>query len=758
MTTTWDGKNRRNMWRRMKIRYKFPILVAVPTLAVLIAVSTLSFLKARSALSEQRSFSFEQLFEKQSEALSIWLATAHRDVQGLAVGKATQDAIMAFGDGWTALEGDPTQTLQRLYITENIHPAGEKDQLMAANDGSVWSAAHGEYHPGFRSLQVLGGYYDLFLFDLDGNLIYSVFKESDFATNFRNGRYAESGLGMAFKTAVALPAGQTYMTDFAPYAPSFGAPAKFVATPVFDPLGNRIGVVALQLAVDQIGQILSDSPVLGETGQIYAVAEDGTARSMSLKTGGHEIFDQLPNLPQIMSARNEEETKLYGVTGLSGEEVVAYTKVIEIFDEKWRLVLEQDLKEANAQINDLLFLAAIQTGIVFVIIICLGYGIANTLTRRIVRLANSVNGLSDGDLESIVSETKTGDELGDIARALENFKNDLAAGKRAIDAQRQSAETQSQVMEKIGKALAALSEGALDCAIKDRFPEEFEVLRNNFNETLSALSGIVRNLQINAQQINVDAQKLSDGTASLSQRTENQAATLEETVAAMHEIGNSVTKTAAGAREIVNAIDSTRLEAERGEEVGTQAVTAMKTIEESSKQIGNIVQLMDDIAFQTNLLALNAGVEAARAGDAGRGFAVVASEVRALAQRSSDGASEIRRLIVGSNEEIEHGVKLVSDMGSAIEEVLTGVNKVANHIKEIANSAEEQATGLSEINVGIDMLDKVTQQNAAMVDESAASSRKLQAKAGEMQRLAAHFHGSGLQTASEMSEQFALAG
>ena len=141
MTTTWDGKNRRNMWRRMKIRYKFPILVAVPTLAVLIAVSTLSFLKARSALNEQRSFSFEQLFEKQSEALSVWIATAHRDVQGLAVGKATQDAIMAFGDGWTALEGDPTQTLQCLYITENTHPAGEKDQLMAANDGSAWSAA-----------------------------------------------------------------------------------------------------------------------------------------------------------------------------------------------------------------------------------------------------------------------------------------------------------------------------------------------------------------------------------------------------------------------------------------------------------------------------------------------------------------------------------------------------------------------------------------------------------------------------------------
>lgn len=754
----WNGKNRRSRWRRLKIRYKFPLVVAVPTLVLMITASAISFVKANAALGEQRSAAFTQLLEKQSKALGAWIETAHRDVEVLATGKATQDAITAFSDGWQALDGDPQQSLQRLYISENRNPTGQKDRLLDAEDGSDWSGVHAEFHTGFQSFQVLGGYYDLFLFDLEGNLIYSVFKEADFATNFRSGAYAGSDLGAAFKSAATLPKGQTSMTDFAPYAPSSDAPAKFVATPVFDDTGNRIGVVALQLAVEEIGQIISSSPILGQTGQIYAVGQDGTARSKSLDGGGYDVFDALPDLPQIRAARNNEETKLYGVVGLSGEKVVSYTKVAEIFGTTWRLVLEQDQAEANVQANNLLYLAIIQAVIVFIIIAFLGYAIASTLTRRIVRLADSVNGLSDGDLESIVSETKTGDELGDIARALENFKNDLAAGQEAINAQKRSAEIQKGVMDELGHALGQLSKGALDCAIKNAFPEEFEVLRRNFNETLSALTGIVRNLQLNAQQINVDAQKLSDGTTSLSQRTENQAATLEETVAAMHEIGGSVTKTATGAREIVVAIDSTREEAERGETVGLQAVDAMKTIEESSQQIGNIVQLMDDIAFQTNLLALNAGVEAARAGDAGRGFAVVASEVRALAQRSSDGASEIRRLIIGSNEGIGNGVKLVSDMGTAIEEVLSGVNKVASHIKEIANSAEEQATGLSEINLGIDMLDKVTQQNAAMVDESAASSRELQEKAGEMQRLAAHFHGGDPHMGANASEPFALAG
>lgn len=757
MNQTWQGKNRRNRWLRMKIRHRFPIMVAVPTLAVMIVVSALSFLKARSALEEQQAFAFTQLLDQRAEALSTWIATADRDVVMLATGKATQDAIRAFGSAWAAVSDNPEQTLQQLYISQNRYPVGQKDNLLDAEDGSDWSAAHGAYHAGFRSFQVLGGYYDLFLFDLDGNLIYSVFKEPDFATNFLSGRYAGTGLGTAFRNASTLPQGEIELTDFAAYAPSNGAPAKFVAAPVFDAGGNRIGVVALQLPIDQIAEVLSASPILGETGQIYAVGQNGAAMSDSLREGGHGVFDQLPDLPQIRAARDEQETMLYGVIGLSGERVVSYTKITEILGTKWRLVLEQDLKEANAQINNLLFIAVIQAVIVLFVITVLGYLIAGTLTRRIVRLSTSVNGLSQGDLDSIVAETKTGDELGDIARALESFKNDLAAGREAINAQKHSAAVQSEVMQQIGQALAQLSEGALDCAITNAFPEEFELLRQNFNETVAALGTIVGNLQTNAQQINVDAQKLSDGTASLAQRTENQAATLEETVAAMHEIGNSVKTTAAGARKIVAAVDSTRIEAERGEEVGMQAVQAMKTIEESSKQIGNIVQLMDDIAFQTNLLALNAGVEAARAGDAGRGFAVVASEVRALAQRSSDGASEIRRLIVGSNQEIGHGVKLVSEMGSAIGEVLTGVNTVATYINDIATSAEEQATGLSEINIGIDMLDRVTQQNAAMVDESAAASRELQTKAGEMQRLAGHFRGRDLQNDNTGFQRFAIA-
>ncbi|WP_411891765.1 methyl-accepting chemotaxis protein [Yoonia sp. SDW83-1] len=214
----------------------------------------------------------------------------------------------------------------------------------------------------------------------------------------------------------------------------------------------------------------------------------------------------------------------------------------------------------------------------------------------------------------------------------------------------------------------------------------------------------------------------------------------------MNEISASVNSTASGARGIVRAIDTARDQAKHGEDVRSHAVVTMKTIEDSSDQIGQIVQLMDDIAFQTNLLALNAGVEAARAGEAGRGFAVVASEVLALAQRSSESAAQIRDLIVNSNKNITHGVKLVADMGTAIEQVLDSVSEVSEHNRDIANGAEEQVTDLSEINSGILMLDKLTQETAAMVDESANSSQVLQQKADEMQSLVARFRHSQRRT------------
>jgi methyl-accepting chemotaxis protein len=742
MQEKWNGKNRRNAWRRLRLKYKMPILVGVPTLVLMIIVSISSFIAARTALDEQRDIAFQHLLDTKTAQLVDWLNNVQTDLELMAASNSTRESVIAFTEAWNALETDQPSTLQRLYIEDNPNPNGEKDALYDAKDGSTWSAAHAHFHGDFHNLQKARGYYDIFLFDRDGNLIYSVFKELDFATNFLNGPYKQSGLGEAYRGAANLPQGKVHSTGFEPYAPSFGAPAKFMSMPVFDEAGARIGVVALQLPVDKIVTVLAEIELLGETGEVYAVGEDGRARSGSIHEGGHEIMDELPDLPQIIAAKRGEDVFMSNVTGLSGEPVIAYTESFEHLGSNWHIVLEQDVAEAHNTSRALLSLMTIQTLVVMLVIAVLAFMIANSLTRRIFALSQSVDEIAKGNLSSIVAEAKTGDELGDIARAMTRFQSELADGKTAITDREQNAKAQQAVMDRLGNSLEKLANGALDCVLEDPFPESFEGLRHNFNKTVSELALIIEKLKSAAKLVDLDATNLNEGASQLSRRTENQAATLEETAAALDQISSGVTHAADGAQQIAKAIKAVQAQAETGERVGSQTLAAIDDIEASSKSIAAIVQLIDDIAFQTNLLALNAGVEAARAGEAGRGFSVVASEVRALSQRSSDSASQIRKLITESSVGVENGVKLANEMGQTIQDILESVAQVSDNIDSIANGAVEQASALTEINNGVNQLDRATQENAVMVEKSVSSSQALQAKAREMNDLVARFHGS----------------
>jgi methyl-accepting chemotaxis protein len=726
----------------MKLKYRMPILIGVPTLILMLAASVFSFQMARAELDVQRDRGFDQLLVDKTERLHDWLDSVQSDAQVLGRMNVTLMALQEFTNAWQDLEQDQQETLQRLYIEDNPFPTGEKHKFHAAEDGSRWSLAHNEFHADFRDFQLSGGYYDLFLFDLDGNLIYSVFKESDFATNFLTGAFADSGLGEVVRGASTLPEGGVYSTDFARYTPSLGAAAKFIGTPVMNDEGERIGVVALQVPVDEIGYIISETELLGETGQVYAVGIDGTARSNSIKEGGHSLLDPLPDLPQLRAAIAGESTQFHDVIGLSGERVVAITHAHAFEDMTWQLILEQDLSEAKNATDHLLHIAIIQTVIVMVIMAAIAAWVARALTNRITSLSDSVSIMTDGDTDTPVTEIKTGDELGDIARAIEKFRKQLSDGKLAIANQEIAAQAQSEVMQKLSTALQRLSEGALDCTLEAPFPSSYEELRHNFNRTVSELALIIDQLKPAARLIDRDANQMNKNADQLSQRTDQQAATLEHTATAMEQMSTSVRETAEGAQEIVRSIGSVQSQAEHGERVGKETFSAMTNIKTSADEIAQIVQLMDDIAFQTNLLALNAGVEAARAGDAGRGFSVVASEVRALSLRSSENASQIRELITKSADSVKRGVELANDMGEAIQNILGGVSQVSENIRTIASSAEEQAVGLTEMNTGITVLDKATQENASLAENTATSSRQLQQKAGEMNGLVSRFHGS----------------
>jgi methyl-accepting chemotaxis protein len=382
--------------------------------------------------------------------------------------------------------------------------------------------------------------------------------------------------------------------------------------------------------------------------------------------------------------------------------------------------------------------------------------ISRSVIRRLRRLNGAITGLAAGNLD--VEVPKGGrDELSDMALAVDTFKANAIAKQqleRETEAARITAEAERAAREAekaeearqaqatiaaLAEALDRLAHGDLLCRIDSPFAPDAEKLRTDFNAAVDKLKEIMLAVVASTQAIGSGTEELSGAADNLSRRTEQQAANLEETAAALDEITVTVKKATDGATTARDIVARAKDDAEKSGEVVRKAVDAMGGIEKSSRQIGQIIGAMDEIAFQTNLLALNAGVEAARAGEAGRGFAVVASEVRALAQRSAESAKEIKGIISASGAQVNEGVRLVGETGKSLERIIAQVAEINRMVCDIAAGAQEQSTGLNEVNTAINQMDQMTQQNAAMAEQSTAASQSLSQEAQRLSGLVGQF-------------------
>ncbi|MEY9325170.1 methyl-accepting chemotaxis protein [Sinorhizobium fredii] len=410
---------------------------------------------------------------------------------------------------------------------------------------------------------------------------------------------------------------------------------------------------------------------------------------------------------------------------------------------------------------------------------------ARAIARPIGRITGNMTVLAGGDLDVDVPFTARRDEIGEMARAVEVFKRngikvrELNAQEAALQAK--SADLQVSIGAVVSAAVAgdftrritktydnvdldrfaasvneliasvdrgiaetrrvvaALADGDLSETMRGEFQGAFGELQDNVNQTMANLRSVLGEVRSAIDTINGGAGEMRIASGDLSKRTEQQAASLEETSSALEEITAAVKSSTERALEASHMVDEARKSTEQSSAVVKDAVSAMGRIEEASGEIGQIINVIDEIAFQTNLLALNAGVEAARAGEAGKGFAVVAQEVRELAQRSANAAKDIKALISRSGEEVGAGVKLVTATGQALTLIEGHVVKVNEHVHSIATAAREQSTGLSEVSTAVNQMDQVTQQNAAMVEESTAATNRLADEAANLARLIARF-------------------
>ncbi len=967
---------------RISIRVKLPAIMVALTVVAIAVMGVQSFLTAREVTLTDARDRLAAVAEAQARAVEDLFRGIERDIVLVADHPSTRAALVEFTAAFAALE-DAERALQQGYIDDNPHPAGAKDRLLSAATGTAYDSIHERYHPQFDRLQDANGYYDVFLFDTAGTLVYSVFKERDFATNMRTGKWRDTGLARVFAGAVAAGASDLpVFDDFAPYGPSADAPASFIARPVFDEGGALLGVLAFQMPVDAINAKAQAVSGLGATGGAYLVGPDRLLRTDSLLTEENDILATRADVPAVAAALAGRS--VVAVEESAGVRILEAAFPLSVVGQPWAVVVQQDMDEITRPHVDLA-LGFLRNGALIVgATIVLALLTARSISKPLGMLGGAMQAIAGRRYDTVVPSTGRGDEIGAMARTLEAFRTSLAAAEglaretafkgagfevagapmmmtdtdltivyanaamsrlianrtadlraaapgfdgttllgksldffpfpngpmkdrlaageplpirekirvgdaflgllfdavhdregrhigyviewrdqtfqmrsevvlNALDAtqcrvemthegaikfanatfaglvgvdssalvgapgkkilaplpasgpaealweavaggtasfgmfrvrhggtqhliegslnpipdergrtagfllvgvdvtRREAAATeaevrrsameadQSRIVALLADGLGKLAAGDVTTRIPVDVPAEYEALRHDFNAAMEALEAALATVVKNAGAMRSEAAGIRSATGDLSRRTVEQAASLEETAAAIEELSVSVKSAAQSAGEASGIAATARSDAEAGGKVVDRAVAAMGALDASSREIARIVQVIDGIAFQTNLLALNAGVEAARAGDAGRGFAVVAAEVRALAQRCTEAASEIGTLIGSATEQVKSGVALVGETGTALRGIIRSVTDIASHVSAIAASASEQSSSLSEINAAMGQLDRTTQQNAAMVEQTTAASQLLDAEARALAELMERF-------------------
>ncbi len=521
--------------------------------------------------------------------------------------------------------------------------------------------------------------------------------------------------------------------------------------------GKFVGVVGVDSALDALSTEMAKLKPLG-VGYVALLSHNGNVVSHPDKAAlGKPLKDSGLDVTAWQNMIKNPE-KPFEIADKDGTPYLSVAVPVPLAaDATWFTVVSVPKAVVFAKVTSLAVTSIIIIAIAAGLMVAIGLFLANRMRKRLDTVIVATSEIARGKTDVDLSQSVHKDEIGEMARSLAVLRDaTIAKARLETEAERDRALTEAErreraeeaaererqtraAVEALAEGLNKLAEGDMTHRIDTAFAGSLDRLRHDFNVSVEKLQGALRSVGENANAIRAGSSEIRSASDDLAKRTEQQAASVEETAAALEEISTTLRDSTKRAEDAGALVEQTRRGAEKSGEVVQRAVDAMSGIEASSREISNIIGVIDEIAFQTNLLALNAGVEAARAGEAGKGFAVVAQEVRELAQRSANAAKEIKALITKSGSQVTIGVELVGETGKSLLEIINQVQEIDQNVTAIVRSSREQSTGLKEISEAVNNIDQATQQNAAMVEEQTAASHSLANEADELNRLIAQF-------------------